>query len=177
VYAFDADDPTATNPLWQVNLGVPIPNSEVNCSDLIPQIGITSTPVIDRNSNTLYIVAKTKEATSSTSNYIHRLHALDITTGQEKFGGPVIIQGTVSGVTFDPLKHLNRPGLLLLSNVVYIGFGSHCDRQTYHGWLFGYNATTLQQVSAFCTTPGGSEGAIWSCGMAPPPMPTATSMS
>jgi hypothetical protein len=168
-YAFDADDPLATNALWQVNLGVPVPNSEVNCSDLIPQIGISGTPVIDRLSSTLYLVAKTKETNNlnTVTNYFHRLHALDITSGQEKFGGPAVVTATVSGITFTALTHQNRPGLLLLSNVVYIAFGSHCDQQTYHGWLLGYNATNLQQVSAFCTTPGGSQGALWSCGMAP----------
>ncbi len=171
VFAFDADDPAASNALWQVNLGPPVPIPDLNnCGDLSPQVGITGTPVIDPVSGTLYVEAKTVES----GNYIHRLHALDLITGQEKFGGPVAIQGTVSGtgdgsntVTFSGQHVFNRPGLLLLSNVVYIGFGSHCDWAPYHGWLFGYNATNLQQVSIFNTTPNGSEAAIWSCGMGP----------
>lgn len=102
-------------------------------------------------------------ATGSTTNYFHSLHALDLYSGQEKFGGPVVIQGS----TFNAQHSHNRPGLVLLSNVVYLAFGSHCDWQPYHGWLFGYNATNLNQVAIFNTTPNGSEGAIWSCGMAP----------
>ena len=161
VYAFDADDPAASNALWQVNLGPSVPSSDLNnCGDLTPEVGITATPVIDLASGTMYVDAKTKEG----GNYFHRLHALDILTGGEKFGGPVAIQGPVG---FDALHHHNRPGLLLLNNVVYLGYGSHCDWGPYHGWLFGYNATNLQQVSVFNTTATGGEGAIWSSGMGP----------
>ncbi len=171
VYAFDADNAAASNALWHVNLGPPVPISDLNnCGDLSPIVGITSTPVIDPTTGTMYVEAKTVES----GNYFHRLHALDIATGQEKFGGPVVIQGTVSGtgdgsntVTFSALHVFNRPGLLLLNNVVYMGFGGHCDWPPYHGWLIGCNATNLQQVSIFCTTPNGSEGAIWSGGMGP----------
>ena len=170
VYAFDADDASATNALWRVNFGPSVPRADVNnCSDLIPEVGITGTPVIDLGTGTLYVDAKTKEVSGSTTNYFHRLHALDITNGQEKFGGPVVIQGTVNGIAFNALHHHQRPGLLLLSNVVYLAFGSHCDWKPYNGWLFGYNATNLSQVSIFNTTPSSSsgEGAIWSCGTAP----------
>jgi hypothetical protein len=161
VYAFDADDPAASNALWQVNLGTSVPIGDFsNCNDLQPEVGITSTPVIDLTSNTMYVDAKTKVGTS----HSQQLHALDILTGQEKFGGPVAIQGSVPGtgtgssggtLTFDPLFQHNRAGLLLLSNTVYVAFGSHCDYANYHGWLFGFNATNLQQTAIFCTTPNG----------------------
>jgi PKD repeat protein len=183
VYAFDADDPAGSNALWHVNLGTSVPIADINgCDDLKPEIGITSTPVIDLASNTMYLDAKTKVG----SSHFQYLHALDILTGTEKFGGPVPIQGSVPGtgtgsdgvtLTFDPLFQHNRAGLLLLSNTVYVAFGSHCDYGNYHGWLFGYNATNLQQSTLFCTTPNGGGpagpggdnggGGIWGSGMGP----------
>ena len=171
VYAFDADNAAASNALWHVNLGPPVPISDLNnCGDLSPIVGITSTPVIDLTTGTIYVEAKTVES----GNYFHRLHALDLATGQEKFGGPVVVQASVPGtgdggtiVSFDAQHEFNRPGLLLLSNVVYLAFGSHCDWGPYHGWLLGYGATNLQQQSVFNTTPNGGEGAIWACGTAP----------
>jgi len=152
VYAFDADIPGTT--YWVTNLGAPYSPS---CSDLTPIVGITGTPVIDLNSDTLYVDTKLAAGT-------HKLHALDIRTGTEKFGGPV----TVTTTGFSSSIEHQRPGLLLLSNVVYLAFGSHCDSGSYHGYLLGYNATNLtQQLYSFNTTPHGSEGAIWSGGMAP----------
>lgn len=152
VYAFDAD--TAGITYWHNKLGTPFTPS---CTDLTPVVGITGTPVIDLNSGTLYV--DTKLATGPT----HKLHALDITTGNEKFGGPV----TVTTTGFSASLEHQRPGLLLLSNVVYLCFGSHCDQGAYHGYMLGYNATNLTQLYSFNTTPSGSEGAIWSGGMAP----------
>jgi outer membrane protein assembly factor BamB len=136
VYAFDADSNPGTNPapLWRVSFinpgnGVtPLASGDVYCTDLIPEIGITSTPVIDAASGTIYVETKTREATVSTVNIVHRLHALDPGTGAEKFGGPVVIQASVAGtaadadasgrVNFDTLKQLQRPGLLLANGVV-----------------------------------------------------------
>jgi PKD repeat protein len=180
VYAFDADDPAASNALWHVNLGTSVPNSDfgAGCDDINPELGISSTPVIDLASGTMYVVAKTKVG----SNHFQQLHALNILTGQDKFGGPVSIQGSVPGtgvgsvggtLAFDPLFQHSRAGLLLLSNKVYVAFGSHCDFGNYHGWLFGFNATNLQQTTIFCTTPnagGGPDdggGGIWGSGMGP----------
>ncbi len=171
VYAFDADDPAASNALWQANFGPSVPSADVNnCGDLTPEIGVTATPVIDLAGGIIYVAAKSKVST----NYFHKLHALDLLTGQEKFGGPVVVQGFVLGSgagsiggtnTFDALHHHNRPGLLLLSNVVYLAYASHCDWTPYHGWLFGYNATNLQRTCIFNATPDGSDGGIWHCGM------------
>ena len=183
VYAFDADDPAASNALWQVSLGTSVPIADIQgCTDLKPEIGITGTPVIDLTTSTMYLVAKTRVVGGSVTNHFQQLHALDLVTGQEKFGGPVSIQGSVPGtgtgsvggtLTFDPLFQHSRAGLLLLSNTVYVAFGSHCDYGNYHGWLFGYNATSLQQSAIFCTTPnagGGPDdggGGIWGSGMGP----------
>jgi len=170
VYAFDAD--TQGNPLWQVNLGPSVPGTDFNVADLT-EIGILSTPVIDITTNTIYVVAFTKE----NGTHIYRIHALDITTGDEKFGGPTVIAATVTGTSnFDSLKgqtafnasnHLQRPGLALLNNTVYIAFASHDDVDIWHGWLIGYNAATLQEVSAYMTTPNGWGGGIWQGGRAP----------
>lgn len=171
VYAFDAD--AQGDSLWHVNLGPSIPGDDYGFVD-VPQDGILSTPVIDIATNTIYIVAATKES----GNYFYRLHALDITTGDEKFGGPGVIEGTVRGtysldsengqIPFNPIQHLQRPGLLLLNNVVYIAFGSHGDMGAFHGWLFGYNAANVQQrVSVLNTAPDGYGASIWQGGRAP----------
>ncbi|PYV39521.1 MAG: hypothetical protein DMG06_22945, partial [Acidobacteria bacterium] len=170
LYAFDADDPNASAPLWQINLGPPVPYQDTTgYTDINPVIGITSTPVIDPSTNTLYCVAKTRE----NSNYFQRLHALDLASGQEKFGGPAVIQASVPGtgdgnvngtVTFSPLRQLNRPGLLLLNGVIYLAFGSHGETFPFHGWVLAYNATTLQRVAVFNSTPNGGLGAIWQSG-------------
>ena len=175
VYAFDADG-LSTTPLWHVSFlksGVTtVPCADVGeCGDIPIQIGITSTPVIDPTSGTIYVVAKTKEGTS----YVQRLHALDITTGAEKFGGPVVLTASVPGTgvdssggkeTFNSLRENQRTGLLLSNGVIYFAFGSHGDQSPWHGWVLGYNATTLQQVLAYNDTPNGSfgGGGIWQSG-------------
>jgi hypothetical protein len=174
VYAFDAD--VSGNPLWKVSFinpaaGItPVPNGDTGeCCDITPEIGITGTPVIDPATGTLYVVVKTKESGS----YFQRLHALDVTTGAEKLGGPVLIQASVTGtgtgssggtLSFNQLRENQRTALLLYNGVVYMGFGSHGDNQPYHGWLLGYNATTLQRVLVFNSTPNGEGGGIWQSG-------------
>ncbi|MGH9775422.1 MAG: hypothetical protein ACRD50_10800, partial [Candidatus Acidiferrales bacterium] len=178
VYAFDAD--ASGSPLWQTSLLLPGEqplaitdyDSTGGCTDLITTTGVTGTPVIDPSTNTLYVIANSK--TSSSGPFHQRLHAIDITTGLEKAGSPVEVQATVSGtgdggstVTFSPLMQLQRPGLALANGVVYFGFGSHCDIQTYHGWLFAYSASSLNQLAVYVTTANGAEGAIWQAGGAP----------
>jgi hypothetical protein len=184
VYAFDADSPSCVQ-LWKTSFlgtgvttmpwtdtGNPNVSGAPATNDVFPEIGITSTPVIDPTTNTIYVEAKTKETVGSGCSsgspcYVHRLHALSVTTGAEKFGGPVMI----SGANFDPLRHFNRPALLLANGTVYLGFGSHGDIPPWYGWLFGYNASTLAQKFVFATsdaTKGASNGAsIWDGGAGP----------
>jgi hypothetical protein len=167
-----------------------VPFSDFRCDQIVPQVGITSTPVIDPATGTLYVVAMVKHDSASGPSYTHRLHALDLATGAEKFGGPVSIAGSVPGigegqvrgsVAFDPFPHLNRPGLALAGGVVYIAFGSHCDMNWFHGWLFAYAVGTSQGSSPsengqtaklglraiYNTTPNGYWGSIWQAGSAP----------
>jgi hypothetical protein len=179
VFAFDGNSNTGSNasPLWQVSFIDPaegittVPSSDLGTDAITPQIGITGTPVIDQSNGTLYVVAATKE----NGVYYQRLHALDVTTGSEKFGGPVVIAATVKGtgsnssngyISFDPFRSNQRPGLLLVNGVVYIAWASHGleSKYAYHGWILGYNGTTLQLASAFCVTPNGDQGGIWHSG-------------
>jgi uncharacterized protein (TIGR03437 family) len=172
VYAFDAD--AGGGPLWRdsfANSGaVTVSSEEVGCSQIKPQIGITSTPVIDLSRGAIYVVAMTREG----GNYVQRLHALDLSTGAEKPGSPVEIQASYPGtgeggstVVFNPRNYKQRPGLLLLNGVVYTAWASHCDIGAYHGWLIGYDAGTLQQVSVYNNTPNGNMGSFWNGGAAP----------
>lgn len=171
VYAIDAD---AGTPLWQVSvLGQgETPSGTFGCNQISPQIGITSTPVIDRSSGpngTIYLAAMSKNS----QNYFQRVHALDMTTGQEEFGGPVTVQAKYPGrgdnshhgfVVFDPKQYAERQGLLLLNHVVYTGWTSHCDFRPYTGWVIGYDEATLAQTSVLNVTPNGNEGAVWQSG-------------
>jgi chitodextrinase len=178
VYAFDADSSSCVQ-LWKTSFlssGVTtVPAADTGeLSDLIPEIGITSTPVIDSSTNTIFVVAKTKETVGSGCSsgspcYVHRLHALDMTNnGVEKFGGPVVL----SAPNFVPLFHLQRPALLLSNSTLYIGFGSHGDNNTWQGWLmaYTYNSSTLTQNWVWHSTDptsGNNEGAIWGSGNGP----------
>jgi hypothetical protein len=175
VYAFDADGLTNA-PLWQVSFINPgagvttVPAADTGETGDIPdEIGITSTPVIDPASGTLYVVAKTKEVSGGNATYVQRLHALDLTSGADKLP-PAVIQATVSGngsgssgghLPFSVLHQNQRTGLLLANGIVYFGFSSHGDNPPFHGWVMGYNATNLQQVMVFCDTPNGDHGGIW----------------
>lgn len=162
VYAFDTDT-FAT--LWHVTLGAPVPADEVGCNNrqisppdpphrnLDPFVGITSTPVVDLNINSMYVVVKT----GSAPDYSYMLHMLDLATGQSKMA-TLMLRGTRA------LHHLNRPGLLLSNGKVYAAFGSHCDRHDFHGQVFAYDASTLALVGTFNTTPTGKQGGIWQAG-------------
>ncbi len=183
VYAFDADDPGAATPLWHVNLtdaangARPVRTSDVgqDCGtyrDFRRRIGIVGTPVIDAKTNTLYVVARTKED----DEFIQRLHALDIATGAERASSPVVVgaqvKGTGSGssdgvIAFDPRIENQRAALLLANGIVYIAWGAHCDTGPYHGWLMGYDAKTLTQVFAKNVTPDGEKGGIWQSNAGP----------
>ena len=186
VYAFDADSARVTGAYWHANLtpvGMRPPrNTDIsppfcrgNYRDFLGNMGIVGTPVIDKAGGTIYLVTRSI-TTDGTNVFAQYLHALDIRTGAEKAGSPVTITAQVNGtgdgsaggvIQFDPMKQNQRPGLLLLNGIVYIGYSSHCDWDPYHGWLLGYDATTLQQKIVYNTTPGGSEGGIWMSGSAP----------
>jgi len=177
VYAFDADGVNA-GPLWRdafinPSKGItPIPCQDTGSDPQCPfdsVIGITGTPVIDLSSGTMYLVAATKE----NGKYFQRLHALDITNGAEKFGGPVVINASVKGtgvgnqhgiVSFSALHENQRTGLLLLKGVVYVGWASYGDVPPFHGWVLGYNARTLARAAVFNSTPNGSDGGVWQGG-------------
>jgi len=172
MYGFDADN--GAN-LWQVTTlqAGETASDDRGCGQVRPEIGVTSTPVIDLTAGphgTIYLVAMSID---SSSNYHQRLHALDITTGAEEFGGPVDVAAQYPGtgdnsqggyVIFDPKQYKERAGLLLLNHIVYTSWASHCDDRPYTGWIISYNETTLAQKSVLNVTPNGSEGAIWAAG-------------
>jgi hypothetical protein len=187
VYAFDADDATVTDPYWKdsfidlANNIRPVFHTDVgqacgNYVDFSGNIGIVSTPVIDKATNTIYLVARTVEGTGASQKFVQRLHALDITTGAEKFGGPVVIQASVPGtgagssggvLKFNPQPENQRAALALDNGNVIITYASHCDTGPYHGWILAYNAATLNQSWALADTADGSNGGIWQSGQGP----------
>jgi|SRR5579863_79630 len=169
--------------LWQASMLKPgeTPSDDRGCGQVTPIIGITSTPVIDLKAGprgTIYLVAMSKDSTGA---YHHRLHALDIATGAEEFGGPTEIAARYPGngptstggyVTFDPAQYKERAALLLLNGVVYTSWASHCDAYPYTSWVMGYDHLTLQQTSVINLTANGSEGAIWGAGAGPAASPS-----
>jgi outer membrane protein assembly factor BamB len=172
VYAFDADTGSL---LWHITAlkSGETPSDDRGCSQVTPEIGITSTPVIRRptgSNGIIYLVAMSRD---SSGNYHQRLHALDASTGSELYKGPVDITAKFPGsgdnssggfVIFDPAQYKERSGLLLLGSNVYLAWASHCDIRPYTGWIMAYNATTLLQKSVLNVTPNGNEGAIWGAG-------------
>ena len=171
VYAIDADAPQSTTPLWRVNLGPSIPSSVFNFSDILPEVGILSTPVIDPSRNTIYVMADTLE----NGTPLFRLHALSLSDGSEQMNGPVQIAASVpatshgrdktSIVRFDASLHLQRPGLTLADGVIYAAFGSHADFGNWHGWLLSFDADNLQrQLGVINTSPNGCGASIWQAG-------------
>ena len=172
VYAFDAD---AGTQIWKTSvLGANETTSgDHACSQISPEIGITSTPVIDRAAGangTIFVVGMSLDAGGA---YHQRLHALDVTTGAEQPGSPAEIHATYPGtgansssgnVIFDPGQYAERTGLLLMNGTLYLGWTSHCDEDPYTGWLMAYSESTLAQTAVLNLTPNGSEGSIWMAG-------------
>jgi hypothetical protein len=203
-YAFDAEDANQCHPVWRTSLdgggATPVPRTDYGSQymDFATEIGVTSTPVIDRAAGLLYLTSKSKLLVTGKPHYSYRLHALDIRTGGERLNGPAVIaetvvndpqnlanahdfiflggpsvkgagDGGVSGtITFNVFLQLQRPGLLLQDGVVYLGFASQGDIGVYHGWVLGYDATTLKLIASYCTTPDWGDGGIWQsgCGLA-----------
>ncbi len=206
VYAFDADNPTRNGPngyLWKASFIDPanrittVPYQEVNTPDIVPEIGITGTPVIDVTTDTLYVVAKTKEIRNEggqdVTHYVVKLHALDTRSGADKavvtIGDTTFVGGLYNNVTtvavpgtgadsvagivrFNALREHQRPGLALDHGMVYVSFASHGDNGPYHGWIVAYSALTtpgssLSQLAVFNTSPDGGLDGIWQSGGAP----------
>jgi hypothetical protein len=204
VYAFDADDSHADKPLWDTHLGDPVDFDFMpmkmwwmGAYNIRPEIGITSTPVIDLRTNTIYLTAKIKTGSGPLWGLVlnwgeeveYRLYALDIRTGKKPDfmhlrselspDGYVVIEAYAFGdgegskngiVRFDPVYQLQRPGLLLVNSSVYLAFASHQDTEPYHGWVLAYDASTLKQTAVYCstcTTKKASEGGIWQSGNGP----------
>jgi hypothetical protein len=161
VYAFDANDARATAPFWHVNFGTPanLHDADFGCLDINGNMGIIGSPVINDAKDTLYVVALTKVG----GKFQQRLHALDLTTGADLPQSPTVIEAP----DFDPLMQNQRPALFLTGGNVYAGYASHCDKEPYHGYLLGYDVTTLKQVGVFNTSPGGEGASIWQSGQAP----------
>lgn len=160
VYAFDAD---TFAPLWHVSVtSGESPSDEVNnCFQVQPSMGVTATPVIDVDAGphgTIFVVAMTKDSAGS---YHQRLHALDLTTGAEQPGSPVLITASSGQSKFDPMQYKERAGLLLVNGYIYLAWASHCDIDPYQGWLMAYKESNLQQTSVLNLTPTGTRGGIW----------------
>jgi len=174
VYAYDADG-LSSQPLWHTSFINPaagittVPSADVGSRDIVPEIGITGTPVIDP-SGTLYVVSKIKD----NGQYFQQLHAIDITTGSERTSSPRVIAPRVAGrgdghlpngrIPFNALRQNQRAGLAELGGKIFVAFASHGDNRPYHGWVLGFNARTLALSTVYIDTPGGSEGGIWQGG-------------
>src|SRR5579863_2537822 len=172
VYAYDADTGAS---IWHVTTlkSGETTSDDRGCSQVSPEIGITSTPAIIRpktGNPVIYVVAMSKDSSGA---YHQRLHALDATTGAELHNGPVDISAKYPGtgdnssggnVIFDPAQYKERAGLLLIGSTVYLGWASHCDARPYTGWIMGYDINTLAQTTVLNLTPNGNEGAIWGAG-------------
>jgi hypothetical protein len=178
VYAYDADSNLGSNapPLWQKSfidpaVGVTVPTTTdvapgQDCRTFVGEVGICGTPAIDVVSGTLYVIARTKEP----AGQVHRLHALDIATGNERVNSPVVIDAVVPGtapdgsggiVHFNQLREIQRSALLLSGGVIHIAWCSYCDNAPYHGWITSYDAQSLQQVGVYNATPNGSFAGFW----------------
>ena len=172
VYAFDANSNYGANssPLWYASM-LTAAHGAAPGAQIYGDLGSTSTPVIDPVSGTMYLVSTTLESGAP----VYRLHALDVTSGAEKFGGPTVIEASVPGAAADgvdgivsliPQDHNQRPGLLLLNGIVYLGFAAYHEPSTavWHGWIVAYGATTLAQTGVFCVTANGRGGGVWLAG-------------
>ena len=171
LYAYDADQFSPPQLLWKANFGAPVLSSLFgNYTDIAPEIGILSTPVIDPVRGVIYAVS----STPSQNTIAYQVHALSLTTGNEMLNGPATVSASVNGngtgnvngtVSFDPLWHIQRPALLLANDTVWVAFGSHADQEPWHGWMLSYNADDLSKApAAFSATPNGWGGSFWQSG-------------
>lgn len=183
VYAFDVN---SGQQLWNKNLLIsvgpliqvsPLSSTDVNCGDLIPEIGITSTPVIDVANNEMFVIAITKEhnLVTQTLTYFQTIYAIDIRTGELR-SPPHRITATVPGtgqgsqngyLTFDPLLEGQRASLLLSNGQVFAGWASYCDNGPFHGWMMAFDEIALLRTGVWVDTPNGAEGGFWGSGSGP----------
>ncbi|MGA8087872.1 MAG: chitobiase/beta-hexosaminidase C-terminal domain-containing protein [Terracidiphilus sp.] len=191
IYAFDADSNGGANakPIWQVSLltaaygagagATAVPWADTGSPDVAPTVGITGTPTINSATNTMYVVANTKE----NGVYFSRLHAINIMNGTEQANSPVNITATAAGtgagssggqITFSPLWQNQRTALNYYNGYVYFGYAAHGDLNNWHGWLFAYDATTLKQSAALCLSPNDIGAGVWGSGAG---MPIDTNIS
>lgn len=184
VYAFDADDPTARNPLWKLAIVDPkkgvsaIPYQNLTgFTDIHPEVGILSTPAIDKSTNTMYFVARTLEGNGDVdANYHQKLCAIDIRTGlptKPPLELTASVRGTGDGsvngvITYNPRRQNQRPALVLNKGKLYIASASHGDNGPYHGWILCYDVATMRRLGAFCSTPNAGLGGFWMAGHAMP---------
>ncbi len=189
LYAFDADSSPCVQ-LWKVSLidtnhganagETTVPSGPSGflvgggSGDITPEVGVTGTPVINASTNTLYVVSKSMNSVGT--SFYQRLHAIDITTGTEKFSGPANITSSItfpgigdggSTVSFDARQQNQRPGLALVNGVVYVAWSSHEDTAPYYGWVVGFNASTLAVTNVLNVSPNVHYGGIWMGGGAP----------
>jgi hypothetical protein len=171
VFAFDADQSggSMSSALWMTSTLLPgeTTSDDRGCDSIVPEIGITATPVIDRAQGAIYVVADSKDGAG---NYFQRIHALDLTTGTELFGGPTTIAPTYPGVgagssagqlTFDPGAYVERAALIEINGAIYTTWSSHCDLGAYTSWIVAYSASTLKQTDVLNLVPNGERGGIW----------------
>ena len=181
LYAFDADSASgdSAGALWHVSLldaahgaapgATPVDGRrDLHCGGIVPQVGVTATPVVDAARKTLYVESFSRENAA----FIHRLHALDLTSGAERKGSPVLVTAHAQGegqadIQFDPVHQLGRAGVLLSQDRVYLSYGSSCDKPRYQGWVLAYDATTLADRGSFVTAREHGKAAIWMSGAAP----------
>jgi hypothetical protein len=160
-------DPTSGALQWSkpLSLGAPFKAEDIGCGDLAPDIGVTSTPVIDPATNIAYLTYKTYvSGTSGPTRWL--MDAISVATGAQEPGFPVVLGGTAQnapGQSFEPETELQRPGLLLMGGVVYAAFGSDCDTSPWQGWVFGVSTEGLVKARWVADETGNGAG-IWQSG-------------
>jgi len=184
VYAFDAN---TGQQLWQksfigtsaVKQVLTVASGDVGCPDIEPEIGISSTPVIDLTTNQIYVVAKTKEIVNNVTTFYQRMHVLDLSTGAENlshpyFAAPIAAKTRGTGIgssggylTFDAKKQNQRSALTLSNGLIFVAWGSHCDLGGFHGYMMAFSKDSGRPSGVYLTTPNAYYGGIWMGGVGP----------
>jgi hypothetical protein len=170
VYAFDANSASEA-PFWKVNVGPPVPYQEIpqgittigDTYNIRQWIGITSTPVVDRAADRLFLTAKIKEP----AGIRYRLFSLNTANGNIVRSTEITVNQNGRPIPDFAFRHLQRPGLLLSKGLIYVAFGAHQDPPDQTGWILAFSAETLEQKYALGTTERGNGGGIWQAGNGP----------